>query len=108
MKQPLRNIFNSLNKRKFRIIRYGEEGHHYYETSVKTWIGWLSFSVFYKTDIVHVISDSSDQKALAYERIYQYCDIEGFDRKNIVVTEIDEPGEKKWVFFHRIFSEKAN
>jgi hypothetical protein len=97
-----------MTKRKFRITRYGEEGHHYYETSVKTWIGWLSFSVFFKTDIVHVISDSSDEKALAYERIYQYCDIQGYNRKDILISEINEPCEKKWVFFHRILSEKAN
>ena len=102
------DLIKSMTKRKFRIIRYGEEGHHYYETSIKTWIGWLSFSVFFRTDIVHVISDSSDQKVQAYDRIYQYCDIKGYDRKNIVINEINEPGEKKWVFFHRIFSEKPN
>ncbi len=94
-----------MRKKRFRIIYYNNGDNSFYETKVKTWLGWISFSVFFKTDLVHVISDPSVQKSLAYERIFQYCDVKGYDRKNIVISEINESKKKKWIFFQRILSE---
>jgi hypothetical protein len=94
-----------MRKKRFRIVYYNNDDNSFYETKVKTWLGWISFSVFFKTDLVHVISDPSVQKSLAYERIFQYCDIKGYDRKNIVISEINESRKKKWIFFQRILSE---
>ena len=95
-----------MKKKRFRIINYNNGEVSYYETKVKTWIGWISFSVFYKTDIIHIISDPSDQKALAYERIYQYCKVKGIKEKNISITEINETVSKKWIFLQRIYLNK--
>jgi hypothetical protein len=94
-----------MRKKRFRIIYYNNRDNSFYETKVKTWLGWISFSVFFKTDLVHVISDPSVQKSLAYERIFQYCVIKGYDRKNIVISEINESKKKKWIFFQRILSD---
>jgi hypothetical protein len=95
-----------MKKKRFRIIRYDNGDSYFYETRIKTWIGWVSFSVFYKTDIVHIISDASIQKSLAYERIYQYCQVKGYKEKDIVITEIIESKRKKWIFFQRIYLNK--
>jgi hypothetical protein len=94
-----------MKKLKFRIIIYTKDDTSFYETKVKTWIGWVSFTVFYKSDILHVLSVPSAQKSLAYERIYQYCAIKGYERKNIEITEIDKGIAKKWILFQRIYSE---
>jgi hypothetical protein len=94
-----------MRKKRFRIIHYNNGDKSFYDTKVKTWLGWISFSVFFKTDLVHVISDPSVQKSLAYERIFQYCDVKGYDRKNIVISEINESRKKKWILFQRILSE---
>lgn len=90
-------------KKRFRIIRYNNGDVSFYETKVKTWIGWISFTVFYKTDIIHIISDPVVQKTLAYERIYQYCQIKGIKKKDIAITEINESGTIKWIFLKRIY-----
>lgn len=79
-----------MNKKKFRIIIYNKGDISFYETQVKTWLGWISFSVFYKTVIIHILSDPSIQKSLAYERIFQYCEVKGYKKKDIDITEITE------------------
>jgi hypothetical protein len=95
-----------MKKIRFRIFCYNNGNSSFYDTKVKTWFGWISFSVFYKTDILHVFSDPSVQKSLAYERIYQYCQIKGYQKKDIVITEINESKSKKWIFFQRIYLNK--
>ena len=87
------------------IISYKRDDTSFFETKIKTWIGWVSFSVFYKTDIIHVFSDPSLQKALAYERINQYCEIKGYQKKDIEISEICKTKNKKWVFLQRIYSD---
>jgi hypothetical protein len=94
-----------MNKKRFRIIRYNKGDNSFYETKVKTWFGWISFAVYYKTDIIHILSDPSAQKALAYERIYQYCQAKGYNEKDVVITEVNEKKSKKWIFFQRVYSE---
>ena len=93
-----------MKKQKFRIINYNNGETSFYETKVKTWLGWVSFTVFYKTDILHIVSIPSVQKSMAYERIYQYCEIKGYERKNIEISEINKNESKKWIFFQRIYS----
>lgn len=93
-------------KKKFRIVCYNNGDVSFYETKVKTWIGWISFSVFYKTDIIHILSDPSSQKSMAYERIYEYCRVKGYKNKDIVITEINQNKSKKWIFFQRIYLNK--
>jgi hypothetical protein len=61
-----------------------------YDTKILTWFGWVSFSVFYKTIILHVFSDPVERKELAYDRIKQYCQIKGHKPENIVITEINK------------------
>jgi len=95
-----------MKKRRFRIIHYNNGESSFYDTKIKTWCGWISFSVFYKTDIIHVISDPSVQKSLAYERIYQYCQAKGYKKEDVVITEINESKNKKWIFFQRIYLNK--
>jgi hypothetical protein len=92
-----------MRKKRFRIISYPKGDLYLYETKVKTWFGWASFTVFYKTDILHIFSDPSVQKALAYERIYQYCHIRGYKTKDIEVTEIDKSKNRQRLFIQRIF-----
>jgi hypothetical protein len=94
-----------MKKKRFRIISYSIGDISYYETKVKTWLGWVSFTVFYKTDILHIFSDPSVQKSLAYERIYQYCKVKGYSKEEIEVTEITSIKNKKCPFFQRIFSD---
>jgi hypothetical protein len=74
-------------KKKFRIIRNTSSGSPVYDTKIKTWFGWVSFAVFYKTYLLHVYSDPTDQKSLAYERIYEYCKARGYKKEDIVITE---------------------
>ena len=88
-------------KKRFRIVRYKHGDVSFYETKVRTWIGWISFTVFYKTDIIHIISDPVLQHTLAYERIHQYCKIKGFNKDDILITEMKEDGAIKWIFFKR-------
>jgi len=95
-----------MRKKRFRIIRYNNGDSSFYDTKVKTWFGWISFSVFYKTDVIHVLSDPSVQKSLAYERIYQYCQAQGYKKEDIVITEINESKNKRWIFFQRIYLNK--
>lgn len=94
-----------MKKKKFRVICYNKGDTSFYETRIKTWLGWVSFTVFYKTDIIHIMSDPSVQKSLAYERIVQYCQIQGYDKKNVEIAEIDKSVSKNWIFFQRIYSE---
>ena len=94
-----------MNKKRFRIVIYNKGDICFYETRVKTWLGWISFSVFYKTDIIHILSDPSEQKSLAYERIDQYCLVKGYKRKEIEITEINQCKNKKWIFLQRIYSD---
>jgi hypothetical protein len=93
-----------MKKQKFRIINYTKDETSFYETKVKTWLGWVSFTVFYKTDILHILSVPSVQKSMAYERIYLYCEIKGYKKKNIEISEIIKNGSKKWIFYQRIYS----
>jgi hypothetical protein len=90
---------------RFRIIGYNRGDAYFYDTKVKTWYGWVSFTVFYKTEILHVLSVPSDHKSQAYERIYQYCKIKGYKNEEIAITEIDKKENKKWIIFQRIYSE---
>ena len=94
-----------MKKQKFRIITYNKDDTSFYETKVKTWFGWVPFSVFYKTEILHILSVPSVQKSLAYDRIYQYCAIKGYEKKYIEITEINTGTGKKWILFQRIYSE---
>ncbi len=94
-----------MKKIRFRIIQYYKGEISFYETKVKTWFGWIPFTVFYKTDIIHVLSDPSDQKAFAYERINQYCRAKGYNQKDVVITEINKDRNKRWIFFQRVYSE---
>ena len=94
-----------MKKKRFRVISYNKGDTSFYETRIKTWLGWVSFTVFYKTDIIHILSDPSVQKSLAYERIYQYCQIQGYNKKDIEITEIDKSEGKKWILLQRIYSE---
>lgn len=94
-----------MKKQRFRIISYTKCDTSYYDTKVKTWFGWVSFSVFYKTEILHILSVPSVQKSLAYERIYQYCNIKGYEKKEIEITEINKHKSKKWILFQRIYSD---
>jgi hypothetical protein len=94
-----------MKKQRFRIISYTKGDTSYYDTKVKTWFGWVSFSVFYKTEILHILSVPSVQKSLAYERIYQYCNIKGYEKKEIEITEINKNESKKWILFQRIYSD---
>lgn len=93
-----------MKKQRFRIISYNKGEISFYETEVKTWLGWVSFTVFYKTDILHIVSVPLVQKSMAYERIYQYCDIKGYKKKNIEISEINKNESKRWIFFQRIYS----
>ncbi len=77
-----------MKKHRFRIISYTKDDSSFYDTKVKTWFGWVSFTVFYKTEIVHILSEPSVYKSLAYERIYQYCQIKGYKKNEIEITEI--------------------
>jgi hypothetical protein len=94
-----------MKKQRFRIISYIKGDTSFYETKVKTWFGWVSFTVFYKTEILHILSVPSAQKSLAYERIYQYCNIKGYEKKEIEITEIKKTESKKWILFQRIYSD---
>ena len=76
-----------MKKKRFKIICYREGDNSYYDTKILTWFGWISFSVFYNTHIIHVIKDPIDRKSSAYERIYQYCLEKGYDKKDIIITE---------------------
>jgi hypothetical protein len=94
-----------MKKQRFRILSHIKDDTSFYDTKVKTWFGWVSFTVFYKTDIVHILCDPSVHKSLAYERIDQYCQIKGYKKKEIEITEIDMGERKKWIFFQRIYSD---
>ena len=94
-----------MRKRRFRILSYNKGDTFFYETKVKTWFGWVSFTVFYKTEILHILSDPSVHKSLAYERIDQYCKIRGYKKKEIEITEINKSEDKKWILFQRIYSD---
>lgn len=95
----------TMKKQKFRIISYNKGDTSFYDTKVKTWLGWVSFTVFYKTEILHILSEPSVHKSLAYERIYQYCQTKGYKKKEIEITEINKSENKKWIFFQRIYSD---
>jgi hypothetical protein len=94
-----------MKKQKFRIISYTKNDTSFYETKVKTWFGWVSFTVFYKTEILHILSIPSVQKSMAYERINQYCEVKGYKKKDIEIYEINKSKSKRWILFQRIYSE---
>jgi|GEM_PF-1667378 hypothetical protein len=83
-----------MKKQRFRILRYYNGDTPIYDTKVKTWFGWVSFTVFYNTDIVHIFSDPSVHKSLAYKRIHQYCQVKGYNKKEIEITEIDKSSDQ--------------
>jgi len=87
-----------MKKKRFRVICNNDGLTSFYDTRVKTWFGWIPFTVFYKTDILHLVTDPSDQKTLAYERIYQYCKEKGYNKKDIVITEINGNKKEKWYY----------
>jgi hypothetical protein len=89
-----------LKKHRFRIISYNKGDSVCYETRVKTWIGWVAFTVFYKTEIIHVLSDPLAQKKLAYDRIFQYCQEKGYLKNDVEIYEIDNSKNKWWNLFH--------
>jgi hypothetical protein len=94
-----------MKRQRFRIIIYGKGETFFYDTKVKTWFGWVSFTVFYKTEIIHILSIPSVHKSLAYESIYQYCEIKGYKKEKIDITEIYKDGSKKWIRLQRIYSD---
>lgn len=94
-----------MKRQRFRILSYNIDDVPFYDTKVKTWFGWVSFTVFYKTDVVHLYSDPSVHKSLAYERIDQYCQVKGYKIKEVEITEIALGEKKKWIFFQRIYSD---
>ena len=94
-----------MKKHRFRIISYIKGDTPFYDTKVKTWFGWVSFTVFYKTEVLHILSIPSSQKSLAYERIYEYCQIKGYKMKDIEIIEINKSQSKRWILFQRIYSE---
>jgi hypothetical protein len=77
-----------MKEKRFRIIKYNKGDASFYETRVKTWLGWVSFTVFYKTEILHILTDPSTQRSLAYDRIKQYCQTKGYKQKDIEIREI--------------------
>jgi hypothetical protein len=78
-----------MRKRRFKIISHNEGDKVVYDTKILTWFGWVSFSVFYKSFILHVFSDPVDRKDLAYDRIETYCQVKGHKPENIVITEVN-------------------
>jgi len=94
-----------MKKQRFKIISYYSGDASFYETKVKTWFGWVSFAVFYKTEILHILSIPYVQKSLAYESIYQYCQIKGYQKKKIDIIEINKTGNRKRIFLQRFYSD---
>jgi hypothetical protein len=88
----------AMKKQRFEIIIYNKGDDSFYETKVKTWFGWVSFTVFYKTEILHILSVPSVEKSLAYERIYHYCHIKGYDKNKIEIIEINNDESKNGYF----------
>ncbi len=78
-----------MKRHRFRIISYTKDDVPYFDTKVKTWFGWISFAVFYRSDILHVLKDPSTLKSVAYERINQYCQIRGYKKEEIEITEVN-------------------
>lgn len=85
-----------MRRKRFRIICYSDGDNFFYDTRIKTWFGWISFTVLYKTYILHVLSDPLGQKSLAYERIYQYCKAAGYKKEDTVITETSESKRIEW------------
>ena len=77
-----------MGKRRFKIISHNCDDRILYDTKILTWFGWVSFSVFYKTIVLHVFSDPVDRKELAYDRIKNYCRVKGHNYENIIITEV--------------------
>lgn len=97
-----------MKKLRFRIVSYDNGDTSYYDTHVKTWFGWVSFSVFYNTDIIHVLSDPSVHKAMAYERINQYCIVKGYKNKDIEIVEVSKKENRMWIYLQRLYSDQTN
>jgi len=77
-----------MGKKRFKIIEInGDEGPTY-DTKIKTWFGWVSFAVFYKTYLLHVYSQPTGQKSEAYKRIHEYCKARGYNENDIMITEV--------------------
>jgi hypothetical protein len=76
-----------MGKKRFRIIRINGSENPKYDTKIRTWFGWVSFAVFYKTYLLHVYSEPTNEKSVAYERIYEYCRARGYKKEDIVITE---------------------
>jgi hypothetical protein len=95
-----------MTTKRFRIKAYTSADTTFYDTQVKTWLGWVSFSVFYKTEVLHILSDPSARKAMAFDRIYQYCQANGYKKEDVVISEININKPKRWIFFQRIYLNK--
>ena len=91
-----RSTIPAMWKKRFKIICFSDGNTLLYDTMIKTWFGWISFTVLYNTLILHVLSDPVNQKSRAYDRIYQYCEVEGCRKDRIVITEVCEGESNKW------------
>ena len=80
----------SMGKRKFKIICYNDGEKIVYDTKIKAWFGWISFSVFYESIVLHVYSDPVEKRSMAYERINHYCKVKGHNCENIVISEVNK------------------
>jgi len=78
-----------MGKKRFRIIIYDDGEKKVYDTRIKSWFGWVSFSVYYKKYILHLFSDPVEQISLAYDRIDHYCLLKGHNRDDISITEVN-------------------
>ena len=94
-----------MKKQRFRIVSFMKDDKTFYEAKVRTWFGWISFSVFYKSDIVHIYPDPQLQKNLAYESINQYCRIKGFEMKDVVISEIKTDGLRRNILLQKIYTD---
>ena len=84
-------------RKRFRIVSYKEGDSTFFDTRIKTWFGWISFTVLYGSYIMHVVNDPLSHKSQAYQRIYQYCSATGYDTKNVVIYETNESDISGWL-----------
>jgi hypothetical protein len=79
-----------MGKKRFKIIEINGGDSPTYDTKIKTWFGWVSFVVFYKTIVLHVLSQPTGQKSGAYNRIHEYCKARGLNENDIVISEVSK------------------
>jgi len=77
-----------MGKKRFKIIEIKGDVSPTYDTKIKTWFGWVSFVVFYKTYVLHVFSQPTRQKSIAYKRINEYCKVRGYKENDVIITEV--------------------